>query len=220
MVVPIIIKVLKRYFSEVLATYGLIFFGTGAIIVNELTGLLTHPGVAVAWGLIVMIMIYGFGETSGAHINPAVTIAFWVAGRFPGKEVLPYILSQFIGAILASFSLALIFPDHLSLGGTQPAGSVMQTFILELILTFFLMLVVINVSTGSKEVGIFAGIAIGGLVFLEALVAGPITGASMNPIRSLSPALVSGNLKNVWIYLVSTPLGAILGIAAYKLLNK
>jgi len=124
----------KKYLSEALGTYGLIFFGTGAMVINELTGSLTHPGVAVAWGLIVMIMIYGFGQISGAHINPAVTIAFWFSGRFAGKEVLPYIIAQSIGAFSASLSLILLFPENTSLGVTLPANGVWQTFIIEIIL--------------------------------------------------------------------------------------
>ncbi|MES1216444.1 MAG: aquaporin [Bacteroidota bacterium] len=211
---------MKRYIAEFIGTFALVFCGTGAIIVNEITnGTITHPGIAITFGLIVMSMIYAFGEKSGAHLNPAVTIAFAVNKSFPGKDVVPYVVSQFTGAIAASFFLKILFPASALLGATIPAGSNMQSFLLEFILTFFLMLVIIAVATGSKEQGLFAGIAIGSVVGLEAMFAGPICGASMNPARSLAPAIVSGELKQVWIYLTAPVLGALAAIIINKLIK-
>src|SRR5436190_17163618 len=143
-------------------------------------------------------MIYALGNISGAHFNPAVTIAFAIAKRFQIKQVFPYIISQLVGAFLASFTLAYLFPANETLGTTLPAGTEMQSAILEFMLTFFLMLVIINVATGSKEQGMFAGLAIGSTVLLEAMFAGPICGASMNPARSISPAIVSGHTGHLW----------------------
>lgn len=208
---------MKRYISELIGTYGLVFCGTGAIIINEITGgVLTHAGIAITFGLIVMAMIYAFDDIYGAHLNPAVTIAFWFSGRSPGKEVLPYVMSQFIGGCLASWTLKLLFPVHLTLGATLPAGSAMQSFFLELILTFFLMLVIINVSPGSKEKGIMAGIAIGSVVLLGVMFAGPISGASMNPARALAPALLAGQTQHLWVYIIAPVAGAVLAIAGCR----
>ena len=169
-----------------LGTFALVFCGTGAIIIDKLSGgAVSHVGVAITFGLIVMAMIYGLGDISGAHLNPAVSIAFTLAGRLPFNAMGFYIISQLTGAILASLTLRLLFPTDLLLGATLPAGSTMQSFLLEVILTFFLMLVIMGVSTGSKEQGLFAGAAIGSVVLLEAMFAGPVCGASMNPARSL-----------------------------------
>ncbi|MBX2894793.1 MAG: MIP family channel protein [Cyclobacteriaceae bacterium] len=212
---------MKKYLAEVIGTFALVFCGTGAIIINqEAAGVITHPGIAFTFGLIVMVMIYALGPVSGAHLNPAVTIAFTVAKRYPIKEVIPYILSQTAGAFLASGTLYLLFPANQFLGSTLPAGSEMQSFVLELILTFFLMLVIIHVATGSKEQGMFAGLAIGSTVLLEAMFAGPICGASMNPARSLAPALVSGHLEHLWIYLTAPVAGAVLGIMVWNILKE
>ncbi len=199
---------MRRYVAELLGTYALVFAGTGAIIVNEQTGALGHFGVAATFGLIVLAMIYAFGDVSGAHLNPAVTLGFVVAKRFPAAQALPYIAAQLGGAVLASLTLRFLFPDSSTLGATVPAGSAMQSFVLEAILTFFLMLVILQVAHGSKEVGIMAGIAIGAVVGLEALFAGPVCGASMNPARSIAPAVVSGELRSLWLYIVAPLMGA------------
>jgi aquaporin Z len=176
---------MRKYLAEALGTFAIVFCGTGAIVINQQTnGAITHVGIAITFGFIVMAMIYTLGSISGAHLNPAVTIAFTLAKKFQLKQVLPYILSQLAGAILASVTLHYLFPANETLGATFPAGTEMQSLILEFILTFFLMLVIINVATGSKEQGMFAGLAIGSTVLLEAMFAGPICGASMNPARS------------------------------------
>lgn len=211
---------MRKYVAEIIGTFALVFCGTGAIIINQETnGAVTHVGIAITFGFIVMSMIYALGSISGAHINPAVSIAFTIARRFPLKELLPYITSQLAGALLASIVLKLLFPDNEKLGTTIPAGSAMQSFVLELLLTFFLMLVIINVATGRKEQGMFAGLAIGSVVLLEAMFAGPVSGASMNPARSLGPAIVSLHLKEVWIYVTAPIAGAALAIPVWKYLS-
>lgn len=191
----------------------MVFAGTGAIVINQHSGgVIGHAGIAMVFGLIVLAMIYTFGDISGAHLNPAVTLGFAAAGRFPFKEVPIYITAQLAGAFAASFILKFLFPESLTLGATLPTGSVSQSFILEVILTTILMLVILSVSTGSKEKGITAGIAIGAVVALEAMFAGPVCGASMNPARSLAPAIVSGHFQHLWLYLVATILGALIAV--------
>jgi len=195
----------------------MIFCGTGAMTINEVTGGdVTHVGIGITWGLIVMAMIYAFGEISGAHFNPAVSIAFAHAKKFSWKEVPKYIFFQVAGAFAASLLLMWLFPKSELLGATIPTVDVWRAFVLELILTFFLMVVIINVSTGSKEVGMMAGIAIGSVVLLEALFAGPITNASMNPARSLAPNIVSGNIKGLWLYILAPIIGALLAVVSCK----
>lgn len=204
---------MKKVAAEFIGTFALVFAGTGAIVINDLTGgTVSHVGVALTFGLVVMAMIYTFGDISGAHLNPAVTLGFVTARRMTLSQGLPYIGGQFAGAITASISLRLLFSNHTTLGATIPAGSAMQSFGLELLLTTLLMLVILNVSAGAKEKGITAGIAIGGVIGLEAMFAGPICGASMNPARSLAPALVSGNFDSLWIYLAAPVAGAILAV--------
>ncbi len=204
---------MRKYISEAIGTFTMVFCGTGAMTINEVTGGdVTHVGIAITWGLIVMAMIYAFGDISGAHFNPAVTIAFAYAKKFQWKEAPKYILSQCIGAIAASSILLFLFPESEFLGGTLPSLDALKAFILEILLTYFLMLVIINVSTGSKEVGMMAGIAIGGVVLLEAMFAGPMTNASMNPARSLGPALLSGHWEHQWLYMTAPIIGAILAV--------
>ncbi len=212
---------MRKYLAEFLGTFALVFAGTGAIIVNQqFGGVVTHVGIAITFGLVVMSMIYAFGEISGAHLNPAVSIAFAFAGRFSVKELLPYLIVQITGALGASFAMKFMFPDNVLLGATLPSGSDLQSFIMEVILTFFLMLVILNVASGSKEQGMFAGIAIGSVVCLEALFAGPVCGASMNPARSLAPAIASNHLMHLWIYLIAPIIGATGAVPIFKVLKK
>ena len=205
----------KRYFAESLGTFALVFAGTGAIVINQVSGgAITHAGIALTFGLVVLTMIYTVGDISGAHLNPAVSIGFWAARRLPSSDLGPNILSQLAGAFTASGLLKLLFPENKLLGATMPAGSEMQSFILETVLTFLLMITILNVSTGAKEKGITAGIAVGAVIGLEAMFAGPICGASMNPARSLAPAIIGGNLQHLWLYLAAPILGALLAVPA------
>ena len=211
---------MKKYISEIIGTFSMLFCGCGAMVINDFTGgTITHPGVAITWGLIVMAMIYAFGDISGAHFNPAVTVGFAVAKKFSWKEVPKYIIAQFTGAIAASLLLLYLFPDS-DLGATIPTIEPLKVFIIELLLSFFLMVVIINVSTGSKEIGPIAGIAVGGVILLEAMFAGPLTKASMNPIRSLAPALASGNFTDLWVYLTAPFLGMLLAVFSCKLVKE
>ena len=206
---------LKPLVAEFLGTFGLVFAGTGAIVIDGAShGAVTHVGVAITFGLIVLAMIYAFGDVSGAHLNPAVSTAFAIARRFAWSDLPGYLLVQIAGAFAASLVLKLLFPSDSTLGATLPAGSETQSFVLEAILTFFLMLVILSVSTGAKEKGITAGIAIGSVIGLEAMFAGPICGASMNPARSLAPAVVSGHMESLWLYLIAPVLGAALAVPA------
>lgn len=211
---------MRKYITETLGTFILIFCGTGAIVINQQTGgVIGHLGIALTFGLLVMTLIYAFGNISGAHFNPAVSIAFTVARKFPANKLVPYIFSQLLGAVMASFFLKILFPQNEMLGGTLPSGTEMQSFILEIFLAFFLMLVILNVAHGSSEQGLFAGIAIGSTVLLEAMFAGPVSGASMNPVRSIAPALVSGHLEHLWIYIVAPIIGAILAVPVWKFIS-
>lgn len=204
---------INKYAAELVGTFVLVFAGTGAIVVNDTFGSVSHVGVAMTFGLVVIAMIYSIGDISGAHINPAVTIGFWVARRLEGRQVLPYLVAQILGALLASLTLRVLFPEHLNLGATLPSGSPWQSFVFEFLLTAILMFVILRVASGSKETGIMAGVAIGATVGLEAMFAGPVCGASMNPARSLGPAVVSGVLQHLWIYLLATVAGAVFAVA-------
>jgi aquaporin Z len=210
-------EAIRKSLAEFLGTFAMVFAGTGAIVINaESGGAITHLGVALTFGLIVLAMIYTLGDVSGAHMNPAVTLAFAVAGLFPFASVLLYLAAQFSGALLASLTLRFLFPQNANLGATIPAGLPMQSFALEIILSAILMFVILNVSHGSKEKGITAGIVVGAVIALEALFAGPICGASINPARSLAPAIVSGNLQHLWIYLVAPVIGMLVVIPLFK----
>jgi len=206
---------MKELVAEFLGTFALVFAGTGSIVINQVSGgAIGHAGIALTFGLVVLAMIYTFGDVSGAHLNPAVTTAFAAARRFPWSRVPAYMLAQVLGALSASAILRVLFPADETLGATLPVGTALQSFILEIILTFLLMLVVLSVSTGAKEKGITAGIAIGAVIALEAMFAGPICGASMNPARSLAPAIVSGKVASLWVYLAGPTFGALLAIPA------
>lgn len=204
---------MRKLLAELLGTFALVFAGTGAIIINqESGGSIGHAGIALTFGLVVLAMIHTFGDVSGAHLNPAVTLAFATAGRFPWREVPGYVLAQTAGAFAASGLLWLMFPENAALGATVPVGPGGRSFVLEVVLTGILMLTILSVATGARGKGVTAGIAIGGVVALEAMFAGPVSGASMNPVRSLAPAVVSGQAGALWIYLTAPFLGALLAV--------
>lgn len=205
---------MKKLLAELLGTFTLVFAGTGAIVINSASqGVITHAGIALVFGFVVLAMIHTFGDVSGAHLNPAVTLAFAAAGRLAWKQAPGYLVAQAAGALAASSLLHFLFPqDSTFLGATLPTGGEMQSFVLEAVLTGILMLTILSVSIGAKEKGITAGIAVGAVIALEALFAGPVSGASMNPFRSLAPALVSGHLDHLWIYLAAPVLGALAAV--------
>ena len=211
---------MRRLVAEFVGTFLLVFAGPGAVIVNEVSGGgVGSLGIGLSFGLAVMAAIYAVGHLSGAHINPAVTVAFALTRHFPWKLVPAYVLSQLLGACAASVAHLALFGDAADLGATIPSGSPWQTALLELVLTLFLMLVVSAVATDVRAVGQAAAIAIGGYVALAATFAGPIAGASMNPARSFGPALFSGTWTAHWAYWVGPVAGAALGAALYRYLR-
>jgi MIP family channel proteins len=207
----------RRAAAEFIGTFGLVFAGCGAIVIDAVTrGTVTHVGVALTFGSIIMVMIYAAGHISGAHFNPAVTLAFAATRHFPQLDVPVYLLAQCLGACAASLTLRALFGNVAHLGATLPAGSAGQALALEAVLTFFLMYIILAVATDTRAVGQAAAIAIGGTVGLEALFAGPITGASMNPARSLAPALLSWTWTAQWIYVAGPIAGALAGAFVYQ----
>lgn len=206
----------SKYGAEALGAFFLVLAGTGSILTDAFRpGQLGPVGIALVFGLAVMVLIYALGHISGAHLNPAVTLAFYCSRRFPGREVLPYILSQCLGALLASAFLSLLAGTGAGLGETVPKVAAPLAFSLEFIQTFLLMVVIMAVATDSRAVGEMAGLAIGGVVAMNAIWAGPLTGASMNPARSLGPALVGGHWQAFWIYWTAPFLGAVAGAWVY-----
>ncbi|KAM0877434.1 hypothetical protein ACQ4PT_035493 [Festuca glaucescens] len=212
---------MQKILAEILGTYFMIFAGCGSVVVNQMTGgTVTFPGICVVWGLVVMVMVYSVGHVSGAHFNPAVTVAFATCRRFPWKQVPSYVLAQVLGSTLASLTLRLTFGGgHEHFFGTMPSGSYTQAVALEFIISFYLMFVVSGVATDDRAVGELAGLAVGATVVLNVLFAGPITGASMNPARSLGPAIVAGRYGGLWVYVVGPVCGTVAGAWAYNLIR-
>ncbi|KAA5540043.1 aquaporin [Roseiconus nitratireducens] len=210
----------KRFIAEVVGTYALVLFGCGAMAVDADTGVLTHVGVALTWGLVVMVMIFSIGKLSGAHMNPAVSIAFTVHGRLPGKDCFAYVIAQCIGAIAAAASIrAVVGINQADLGATTTDLHYAAGLGVEFMMSAALMMVVMGVSTGAKEESITAAIAVGATIAMEAMVAGPLTKASMNPARSLGPALVSGVWDHFTLYLAGPIFGAIAGALLYRIMS-
>lgn len=211
----------RRAAAEAIAAFALVFAGCGAIVANaEYEGALGTVGIALVFGLVIMVMIYATGHLSGAHINPAVTAAFTLTRHFPAREAVAYIAAQCIGAICAALVLLAVWPGQpADLGTTVPSIGAGSAFVYEAILTAFLMFVIMAVATDTRAVGAAAAIAIGGTIGLDALFGGPVTGASMNPARSLGPALVSGTWTDFWVYVAGPVLGAGIGALAYQLVR-
>jgi aquaporin NIP len=210
---------LRSLFAELIGTFALVFAGAGAIVVDARTHALGHVGVAITFGLVIMVMIYAVGHISGAHFNPSVTFAFAVTRHFPWTRLFGYWAAQAAGALAAASVLRASLGSDAHLGATLPSGSQGQSFVWELVLTFFLMFVIMAVATDTRAVGEAAAIAIGATVGLDAMVGGPISGASMNPARSLGPALVSGDLHALWLYLLAPLTGAMFGAVSYQLVR-
>ena len=211
----------RRLTAEAVGTFSLVFAGTGAVVVDDVSGgAIGHGGVAAAFGLVVAIMIFAVGHISGAHLNPAVSVGFAAGRHFPVREVAPYWAAQLAGAILASFALRGLFGLAGGLGATHPAHvGRLAGLLLEAGLTAVLMVVILAVATDTRAQGSLAALAVGGTIALEALVLGPITGASMNPARSLAPAFVAGDWSDLWIYLVGPVAGALIGAGLYAFLR-
>ena len=209
---------MKKYIAEFIGTFGLVFIGTRSMIVNEHSnGAVGLVGIALAFGLIVTTMIYVFGNISGAHINPAVTISLSIDKQISKKDTLFYVIAQILGAILASILLKILFPENAKLGTTLPSGTLLQSAIMEIVSTFLLMLVILGVTQkGNKESKALAGIVIGAIVLAMIFVAGPISGGSFNPARSIGPALISGNLQHIWLYIIMPIVGAVMATLVWK----
>jgi MIP family channel proteins len=212
-------RFLRSLVAEAIGTFALVFAGCGAVMVDANTHALGHVGIAISFGLVIMVMIYAVGHISGAHFNPAVTLAFATSRHFPVVRVPTYWAAQLTGALAAALVLRGSLGDVAHVGATVPAGSNGQAFLWEAVLTFFLMFVIMAVATDTRTVGEAAAIAIGATVGLDAMFGGPITGASMNPARSLGPAIVAGDLKSIWVYLSAPFLGAVVAAAAYQFLR-
>ncbi|XP_043700214.1 probable aquaporin NIP-type [Telopea speciosissima] len=214
------VVLIQKFIAEVLGTYFVIFAGCGSVAVNKIYGLVTFPGICVTWGLIVMVMVYSVGHISGAHFNPAVTLTFAIFRHFPWAQVPMYVIAQVLGSVLASGTLALTFNVKLEhFFGTTPAGSDVQSLVLEIIISFLLMFVISGVSTDTRAIGELAGIAVGMTIMLNVFVAGPVSGASMNPARTLGPAIVMHNYKGIWVYIVGPVIGTIFGALCYNLIR-
>ncbi|CAL9184755.1 unnamed protein product [Musa hybrid cultivar] len=211
---------LQKILAEIFGTYFLIFAGCASVTINLSKGMITFPGICVVWGLAVMVMVYSVGHISGAHFNPAVTIAFATCGRFPWKQVPAYVFAQLLGATLASGTLRLMFGGkHEQFPGTIPAGSDVQSLVLEFIISFYLMFVISGVATDNRAIGELAGLAVGATILLNVLIAGPISGASMNPARTLGPAIVANRWEGIWVYIVGPICGTVVGAWAYNLIR-
>jgi aquaporin NIP len=205
--------------AEFVGTFFLVFAGTGAIVVDSISHTITHVGVSLVFGLVIAVLIYALGHISGAHFNPAVTIGFWALGEFPGRRVGWYVATQCVGAVAASALLLALFGRTGGLGVTMPQGAPAVSLVLELAMTFLLVFVIFGSAVHGKAVKSFAGIAIGGAIALDALFGGPVSGASMNPARSLGPALVSGAWADQWIYVIGPLIGSLLAVGTYKLMT-
>ena len=202
--------------AEFIGTFALVFAGAGAVMVDAKTGALGHVGVAITFGLVIMAMIYAVGHISGAHFNGAVTFAFALSRHFPWPRAASYWAAQLLGATTAALLLRASLGDIANVGATLPSGSQAQSFFWELVMTFFLMFVILAVATDTRAVGEAAAIAIGGTIAVDAMVGGPISGASMNPMRSIGPAIASGNFHALWLYIAAPVLGASAGALAYQ----
>jgi aquaporin NIP len=211
----------RRLTAELFGTFVLVFAGTGAIVFDSVNpGKIGHIGIALTFGLVVLAMVYAVGSVSGAHLNPAVTLGLWTARRIPGRQVVPFVAAQVAGAFAASGLLFIMYPDHPTLGATLPHGPAWHSFVLEVWLTAVLVFVILAVMVSDPSVRPLGGVIVGAVIALEALFAGPISGASMNPARSLAPAIASGRLEHLWVYLAAPLLGALIAIPACAVIQQ